>query len=146
MILHGPLRTERIHEGVYAGQRRLTDDLVVRCRGHVIAVPLGYITDFSSIPRFARFVVRFDKVDVAGTVHDWLFEAGTLNDLREVNLIWRDIAMYGEYAANKFQAYACWAGLSVGSKPQWDKYRSGYDTQEMRRLLERSLMLEAKYA
>ncbi len=102
----GPLRTERLDNG----RRRLLRDLNVELGGHSITVPVGFDTDFSSIPWFGRFVVRWSKVDIAGVVHDWLYAKGPLAR-READDLWRLAARSGQYRANRVQAWLCWKAL-----------------------------------
>ena len=49
--------------------------------GKTINVPSGYVTDFSSIPPFARFLfnpqARFTS---AAIIHDWMYAIGTKGD------------------------------------------------------------------
>ena len=114
-----PLRTERMEDG----RRRLLRDLVVDIDGERIRVPRETHTDFSSIPWFGRFLVRWSKVDIAGVVHDWLYQTGSTTRAR-ADTIWRSLAMAGEHRANAFQAWAAWLGLRLGGWIVWDRYRT----------------------
>ncbi len=64
------LQTERMSDG----RRRLLRELVVEVDGLLITVPAGTLTDFSTIPWFGRALVRWSKVDIAGVVHDWIYQ------------------------------------------------------------------------
>ncbi len=119
------LRTERLANG----KRELLADLTRQSCGATIVVPEGFPTDFSSIPFWARFVVRWSRVDVAGVVHDWCYDIGLTDPSgqpsRELSdAIWRDIARRGESRANTFQAWVCWAGLRLGGWIAWNKHRA----------------------
>lgn len=116
----GPLRTERLANG----RRRLLRDLVVQVAGEPITVPAGTETDFSSIPWFGRILVRWSRVDVAGVVHDWLYQTGGTSRAR-ADEIWRLVAIAGEHHANAFQARICWLGLRLGGWYAWDQHRQG---------------------
>lgn len=115
-----PLRTERMENG----RRRLLRDLVVQVGEEHITVPEGTETDFSTIPWFGRIIVRWSKVDIAGVVHDWLYQTGT-TDRGRADAIWRLVAMAGKHHANAFQAWIGWLGLRIGGWYVWDRYRRG---------------------
>ena len=57
------LRTERLSDGT----RSLLRELVVEVDSIEIDVPQGVITDFSTIPWFGRILVRWSRVDIAGS-------------------------------------------------------------------------------
>lgn len=79
------LRTERLSDG----RRKLLRDLVVEIGGaDPITIPAGFVTDFSSIPWFARALVRWSRVDIAGVVHDWLYTTSELSR-RQADRLWR---------------------------------------------------------
>ena len=108
-LVSGPLQTERQRDG----RRRLLRDLVVDVDGQQITIPAGTLTDFSSIPWFGRILVRWSKVDIAGVVHDWLYQTAFTSRAR-ADRIWRLVANAGEHHANSFQAWAGWLALRVG--------------------------------
>jgi len=98
----GPLRVERLSDG----RRHLVRSLVLSIGGEDLRIPSGFVTDFSSWPRFLSFVLgfvaiglalfgaptysivavvailllslgpRFSRTDVAGVAHDFLFQLG----------------------------------------------------------------------
>jgi hypothetical protein len=104
------------------GHRRLLRDLVIVVAGELFTVPKGTETDFSSIPWFGRLLVRWSKVDIAGVVHDWLYQTGSITRAR-ADTIWRLVALAGEQNANAFQAWAAWLGLRLGGWIVWNRYR-----------------------
>ena len=104
------------------GRRKLLRPFSIEVRGWTIIVPEGFVTDYSSFPWLTRNIVRWDRVDVAGVVHDWLFYIGYYS-LWETNLIWKEIAENGEHSANKLQGLLGWMGLTLGSWNVWRKYR-----------------------
>ena len=119
-LISGPLRTERLPNG----RRRLLRDLAVEVADEQFKIPAGTETDFSSIPRFGRILVRWSKVDVAGVVHDWLYQTGTTSRAHADD-IWREVATAGDHRANALQAWTAWLGLRIGGWYAWDQHRQG---------------------
>jgi hypothetical protein len=119
------LRTERLADG----KRELLSELRRESCGATIVVPDGFQTDYSSIPFWARFVVRWSRVDVAGVVHDWCYHVGLQDESGRPSRalsdrIWRDIARRGQSRANALQAWVCWTGLWLGGWCAWNKSRA----------------------
>lgn len=121
-LLSPPLLVESVEGGK---RRELQRDVLVSVRGQTICAPCGFRTDYSSLPIGTRNIVDWRKVDVAGVIHDWIFETGCIDSLWEANLIWKDIAQSGEHKANWLQAQIAWTGLLAGSWVSWNAYRSG---------------------
>ena len=109
-----PLQTERLTDG----KRKLLRELTVDAGGLTFVIPESYVTDYSSIPWWARWVVRWSRVDVAGVVHDHLYANQELSR-RAADRIWRLIARDGYTRANWVQAWVCWLGLRVGGWIVW---------------------------
>ncbi len=111
------------------GRRKLLRELRLRLNGELFVVPVGFVTDYSSVPWFARGLVRWDRVDLAGIAHDLAYKTGTLGlggrplGRREADRIWRHVARTGQHHANLAQAWVCWAGLRVGGWIVWRRYR-----------------------
>ena len=118
-LLSGPLQTERLPNGT----RRLLRDLIVKVGQDTIQVPAGFVTDYSSIPWFGRSLVRWSKVDIAGVIHDYLYQDGSMSRKR-ADEIWRIVAMSGKHNANAAQAWLAWAALRIGASKAWNNYRS----------------------
>lgn len=117
-IISGPLQTERMCNG----RRKLLRELQLQINEDIYTIEKGFNTDYSSIPWFGRFVVRWSKVDVAGVVHDWLYFYGKETRSKS-DQIWRIIAVSGDHSANPLQAWICWFSLRVGGFPAWKGYR-----------------------
>ena len=90
--------------------------------GERITVPAGTLTDFSSIPWLGRVLVRWSKVDIAGVVHDWLYQEGTTSRAR-ADEIWRRLAVSSEHRANAFQAWVAWLAVRVWGWGAWREHR-----------------------
>ena len=124
----GSLQTERLQNG----NRKLIRDLTVELDdGTKVTVRTGFETDFSSIPWFARSLVDWTKVDIAGVVHDYLYWCRQ-NDIsrKRADAIWLEMAGAGEHAANAFQRWLAWVGLRLGG---WWAHRKARLTSEFGR-------------
>jgi len=123
----GPLQVERMPDG----KRRLLRPLNLKILDDDCCIPVGFVTDYSSWPRLLPGP-RFQKVDVAGVVHDWCFQHATLGwggreiGYVEANRIWYIVARAGSDPGSRASWFWGWAGrigLFVGSWPVWLKYR-----------------------
>lgn len=92
--------------------------------GQKYIVPARFDTDFSSYPWLTRNIVRFNRVAVAGTVHDYLYRRAIVSR-GEADRIWRLIAQHGDEgaSANPAQAWVSWMGLRLGGWVPWRKRR-----------------------
>lgn len=115
-----PLSTTRLRNGM----RELNRDFRIEIDKVLYTVPKGFNTDFSSYPWYSRVIVRFDKVDIAGVVHDYLYCRGEVTRT-EADEIWRKLAMSGKHNANALQAWVSWLGLRIGGCISWNSYRRG---------------------
>lgn len=107
-----PLHVKRMP----SGKRMIMSELVFTVDGVRFEVPVGFITDFSSFPWFARFIVRWSKVDTAGVIHDWLLRNLPPNWARKkADQVWYVAAQEGESSANRVQAYISWLGIRANS-------------------------------
>jgi Protein of unknown function (DUF1353) len=122
-VTSGPLQTERMADG----KRKLLRILDMQIGEDLLSIENGFETDYSSIPWFGRFVVRWSKVDVAGVVHDWLYINGMVGDdiisRKFADRIWRITAASGSHRANAVQAWICWMSLRIGGFLAWRRYR-----------------------
>ena len=127
MLPPGPLQVERLPDG----KRRLLRALNLQILADKVHIPVGFVTDFSSWPRLFPGP-RFQKVDIAGVVHDWCFQHATLGwkgrpiGYAEANRIWYIVARSGSdpgARASWFWGNVGWLGLTVGSWPVWIRLR-----------------------
>ncbi len=105
------------------GKRQLMSPIHRDTRLGEIVIGQGFETDFSSIPFWAAWIVRWSRVDVAGVYHDCLYAQGKICTRREADAVWRDIAQSGECCANATQAWVCWAGLRLGGWVAWRRWK-----------------------
>jgi len=132
-LLSGPLQVERLSDG----KRKLLRDLVIDLSSDLglragqypgfapsewgtttITVPEGFVTDFSSIPGFARALFRFDSVDLAGCCHDLAYYVGVPKPIADE--VWRLVATSGESRIDDIRGRLGWLGLRLGG---WVAYR-----------------------
>ena len=115
----GPLRVERLPNGRRKLLRPLTVDVSPTANGRVIkTVPKGFCTDYSSLPWGLRWLVNWDRVDIAGVVHDHLYRTAgsfTWRSRWEADLVWVRLARTGGHRANWLQAALGFAGLYLGA-------------------------------
>ena len=71
---------------------------------------MGFPTDYSSIPAPCRPIVHWSKVDVAGVVHDHLYQTQRMSR-RDDDYIWWLLARSGPWRADLIQASLCWLAL-----------------------------------
>lgn len=125
-----PLRTERIAGGL----RVLLRPLELQVPGGPLVVPAGFVTDFSSIPWFLSWVVRWSKVDLAGVAHDHLYATGRRGDVDitrgYADAVWREVAMSGVHRANTFQGWGGWLALRAFGGFVWYPYRWGWKVHQ----------------
>lgn len=113
-----PLSTTRL----LTGRRQLNRDFRLEVDSVLHVVPKGFETDFSSYPWYSRVIVRFDRVDVAGVIHDWLYYNGDISR-QESDDIWRKVAVAGHHGANPMQAWLSWVGLRLFGWYAWNQHR-----------------------
>ncbi len=126
-LISTPLKTERMPDG----RRKLLRELALLVEGKEYPIEKGYVTDYSSIPWFGRFVVRWSRVDIAGVIHDWLYEKGS-GSRSEADRIWKIVAQSGEHHASCLQAGICWFALRVGACCAWKRHKDSRKKHSMR--------------
>ncbi len=120
------LRVDRLDDG----KRRLVRDLVIdlgvaleidhdahsgfarsTAGTTVVTVPEGFVTDFSSIPCFARVFYRFDAVDLAGCCHDLAYRVGIPREAADRT--WQIVATSGRRRVGRLRGWLGHAALRV---------------------------------
>ncbi len=90
-----------------------------------VTVPSCFVTDFSSIPAFARVLYRFSTVDLAGVCHDWAYRMGV--DRKTADRCWRIVATSGTACVGPTQGRLGYLALRLGGR--W-AYRSNQRKRE----------------
>ena len=86
-------------------------------RAVTIHVPVGFVTDFASIPRFIRFIIpKLGKYNKAAVLHDYAYQFGTisrkqadqlfLDAMKDLGVLkWKRYTMYWAVRAFGFFAW-----------------------------------------
>jgi hypothetical protein len=116
-----PLRVEEIEDGSHDGRGTwqllapllyLSDVL----KG-LVTVPLGFVTDFASVPRIpVAFWLAGDCAHAAAVLHDWLYTSHQV-DRGTADAVLREAAMVGGVPA--WRAWTMWAGVRIGGAGAW---------------------------
>ena len=104
---HGPLQVKRLEDG----RRELLNDLHYEVDGvdDPIVVHAGFKTDFSSDP---IGLLDWSKVDVAGVVHDYLYQnPERIGSRWREDVIWFKIARAGKWRTSLLTACLGFLGL-----------------------------------
>jgi hypothetical protein len=110
------LRTERLDNG----HRKLLSPVLfqVSVDGFetIVTVPQGFVTDFSSLPALVRLPVNWVKVDIAGLIHDFLYDSVNPYNLpRQMkDEIWKITAESGTISVSSTVARIMYYGLRMG--------------------------------
>lgn len=113
------LKTEQTDRRTYT----LLDDLVLADDDErVITVPAGFTTDFASIKvlhnafLFVLFALVSGYGNYAATVHDWLYEHGSLTRKEADAVLYRALRAEG---VARWRAWLFWAGVRIGGAKQY---------------------------
>ncbi|SDQ71678.1 Protein of unknown function [Pseudomonas lundensis] len=113
------LKTDQIDRRTYT----LLDDLVLADDDErVITVPAGFTTDFASIKvlhnafLFVLFALVSGYGNYAATVHDWLYEHGSLTRNEADAVLYRALRAEG---VARWRAWLMWAGVRIGGAKQY---------------------------
>ena len=89
----------------------------------VITVPAGFTTDFASIKvlhnafLFVLFALVSGYGNYAATVHDWLYEHGSLTRNEADAVLYRALRAEG---VARWRAWLMWAGVRIGGAKQYN--------------------------
>ena len=114
------LKTEQTDRRTY----KLLDDLVLADEDErTIIVPAGFTTDFASIKvlhnafLFVLFALVSGYGNYAATVHDWLYEHGSLTRNEADAVLYRALRAEG---VARWRAWLMWAGVRIGGAKQYN--------------------------
>ena len=73
----------------------------------VVEVPVGFYTDFASIPhKFRRFLPRWGKYGYAAVIHDWLYWKQPRTRLEADQIFLEAVTLRNVSAATKYFIYS----------------------------------------
>ena len=114
------LKTEQTDRRTYT----LLADLVLADEDErTIIVPAGFVTDFASIKvlhnafLFVLFALVSGYGNYAATVHDWLYEHGSLTRNEADAVLYRALRAEG---VARWRAWLMWAGVRIGGAKQYN--------------------------
>lgn len=103
----GPLKVVRLKDG----RRLVARDLKYRVDAKtVITVKKGFKTDYSSDP---IGLLDWSQVDVAGVVHDYLYQHPSTFTRAQEDKIWLKIARHGDWRVGPVRAYLGYWGIRL---------------------------------
>lgn len=86
----------------------------------VVRVPLGFVTDFASIPRIARLIIpKLGKHTKASVVHDYLYSGHRFLSRAKADQCFR--AGMKELGVSWAKRWAMWAAVRLGGWMAWGK-------------------------
>ena len=113
------LKTDQTARRTYT----LIDDLVLADEElGAITVPRGFQTDFASIKvlhnafLFVLFALVSGYGNYAATVHDWLYEHGSMTRKQADAVLYRALRAEG---VARWRAWLFWAGVRIGGTKQY---------------------------
>lgn len=87
-----------------------------------VIVPSCFVTDFSSIPAFARALYRCSTVDLAGVCHDGAYRMGV--DRKTADRCWEIVATSGDTCVGATQGRLGYQALRLGGRWAYRGIRS----------------------
>ena len=124
------LKTDQIDRHTFT---LLADLVLADDDERVITVPAGYTTDFASIKilhnafLFILFALVSGYGNYAATVHDWLYEHGSLTREQADAVLYRALRAEG---VARWRAWLFWTGVRLGGAKQYTitPTRSGFSS------------------
>jgi hypothetical protein len=100
---------------------KLLKPFTVKVKGKEITVPVGFMTDFASVPRlFWRLAPPWGLYSRAAVVHDWLYQSGAF-DKETTDLIFK--ALMVRYGVPAWKAQLMYAAVKWFGGKAWDACR-----------------------
>lgn len=90
--------------------------------GRLITVPVGFYTDFASVPRWLPIIYALlgDRAHEAAAVHDWLYYSAITSRLVADQVIREGIILLG---ISRWQATLFYWGVRSGGWAAWNEHR-----------------------
>jgi hypothetical protein len=85
--------------------------------GTTITIPVGFETDFASVPRWLWSVIPpIGKYIIAAVVHDYLYD-NRIGTRKEADKIFLDLML--QYGVHRWGAHCMYWGVRLGGKKWW---------------------------
>lgn len=89
--------------------------------GGLVTVPVGFYTDFASIPRLGIvYAMLGDRAHEPACVHDWLYYVGITSRKIADNILMEAMIILG---LPFWQRYPIWWGVRLGGWKAWNDHR-----------------------
>lgn len=89
--------------------------------GGLVTVPVGFYTDFASIPRLGIvYAMLGDRAHEPAVVHDWLYYVGITSRKIADNILMEAMIILG---LPFWQRYPIWWGVRLGGWKAWNDHR-----------------------
>jgi len=89
--------------------------------GRIFTVPVGFFTDFASVPRLGIvYAMLGDRAHQPAVVHDWLYYAAITTRALADDVLMEAMVLLG---LPWFQRYPIWWGVRAGGWVAWNKHR-----------------------
>jgi hypothetical protein len=94
----------------------------------IFTVPVGFRTDFSSMPRVLPILYALlgDQEHEPAVIHDWLYYSALVNRKMADDVFFEAMGVKG---ISRLKQYPLWWGLRIGGWPAWNKHRRDGDPQ-----------------
>ena len=120
-----PLNVTEISDSVFAicdHPFRYQSDLV-----GLITVPVGFYTDFASVPRLGIvYAMLGDRAHEPAVVHDWLYYAAITTREKADDVLMEAMKVMD---LPWWQRYPIWWGVRIGGWHAWDQHRKDGNPQ-----------------
>lgn len=94
----------------------------------IITVPIGFYTDFASVPRFPLiYALLGDTAHEPAVVHDWLYYSAIVNREMADNVLYEAMTVFGVEDWRRDMIYE---GVRAGGWYAWDQHRKAGDPQD----------------
>lgn len=90
--------------------------------GHVVTVPIGFITDFASIPRlFRAFITGNDNTKMPAVLHDYLYRKN-IGSRKDADLLF--LVAMRENGVPWWKRRMAYAGVRTGGWIAWSQHKN----------------------
>lgn len=114
--------TEPVFNKVHNGWQVAVTPMVYQGAREKIVVPVGFISDGASVPRWLwSFLPRDGDYFLAAVLHDWLYHSGAVSR-RDADRLFLRVML--ELDVSFGQWFVCWVGVRIGGWAAWRKHRS----------------------